>query len=275
MCPLQNRMLRTARRLRVVAPSRRVGAGDATADARRGQQARLTVRARAATSPGALRGRVIASPCALCQRPPRVETRLGMTEVTQWIVRARDGDREAADQLFKAVYADLLGLARAQVRRGEGGGLGSTSLVHEAYFRLAKPAALAIHDRAHFFAVAARAMRQIAVDHARERLTIKRGAGAAQTTLGAMEGVSGDALRHEQMVALCQAMDALDCADPRLARLVELRFFAGLTLEEAGEVLDLSPATLKRDFRRARAFLQSRLGDADGDAGEPLDAIEP
>lgn len=197
-----------------------------------------------------------------------------MTEVTQWIARARDGDREAADQLFRAVYADLHGLAKAQVRRGEGGGLGSTSLVHEAYFRLAKPAALAINDRAHFFAVAARAMRQIAVDHARERLAIKRGAGAAETTLGAVEDLSGDALRHEQMVALSQAMDALETLDPRLARLVELRFFAGLTLEESGEVLDLSPATLKRDFRRARAFLQSRLGESGCEQGELLDAID-
>jgi len=192
-----------------------------------------------------------------------------MSEVTLLIARARGGDREAADRLFRAVYADLHGLARGQVGRGEGGGLGSTSLVHEAYLRLAKPAAMAINDRAHFFAVAARAMRQIAVDHARERLAGKRGAGAAQVTLGAAADVAVDDLRHDQLVALNEAMEALEAADARLARLVELRFFAGLSLEESSEVLGVSPTTLKRDFRRARAFLQARLGE--GDALNALD----
>jgi RNA polymerase sigma factor (TIGR02999 family) len=183
-----------------------------------------------------------------------------MTEVTQLIGQARGGDRAAAEQLFRAVYDDLHRIAARQVGRGEGGGLGSTSLVHEAYLRLARPEALAMNDRSHFFAVAARAMRQIAVDHARERLAAKRGGGAPVTTLGAADAVAADDGRHEQLVALNQALDALEAADARLARLVELRFFAGMSLEEAGELLGLSQSTLKRDFRKARAFLHARLG---------------
>jgi len=197
----------------------------------------------------------------LWQRARRVGGGRRVAEVTEWIERARRGDREAAEQLFRAVYADLHRVAARQVGRGEGGGYGSTSLVHEVYLRLAKPEALALNDRAHFFAVAARAMRQIAVDHARERLAAKRGAGAAHTSLSAAADVATDTARHDLLVALDEAMAALEAADARLARLVELRFFAGLKLEEAGEMLGLSPTTLKRDFRKARAFLHARLGD--------------
>jgi RNA polymerase sigma factor (TIGR02999 family) len=188
-----------------------------------------------------------------------------MTEVTQLIGRAREGDRSAAEALFRAVYDDLHRIAARQVGRGEGGGHGSTSLVHEAYLRLAKPESLGVNDRSHFFAVAARAMRQIAVDHARERIAAKRGGGAAVLTLGAADAVAADDGRHDQLVALNEALDALEAADARLARLVELRFFAGMSLEEAGELLGLSPTTLKRDFRKARAFLHARLG------AEPID----
>ncbi len=192
-----------------------------------------------------------------------------MAEVTQLIERARKGDVDAARALFESVYHDLHRLAARQVQRGSGG-LGSTSLVHEAYLRLARPEALSVNDRGHFFAVAARAMRQIAVDHARERLTAKRGGGLADVTLGAAEGMHGeDAQRHDELLALNEALDALERADARLAKLVELRFFAGLNLEEAGEALGLSSTTLKRDFRRARAFLHARLGP--GSAADALD----
>jgi RNA polymerase sigma factor (TIGR02999 family) len=183
-----------------------------------------------------------------------------MSDVTRWIVEARAGDREAATRLFRAVYDDLHRLAARQVGRGEGGGLGSTSLVHEVYLRLARPEALAMNDREHFFAVAARAMRQIAVDHARERVAAKRGGGAMVTTLGAADQVAADAGRHDELVALDEALGALEAVDSRLARLVELRFFGGLSLEDAGDLLGLSRSTLKRDFRKARAFLHARLG---------------
>jgi len=187
-----------------------------------------------------------------------------MGEVTLLIGRARDGDREAADALFRAVYDDLRRIAGRQAAGAGAGAHGATSLVHEAYFPLAKPEALALNDRRHFFAVAARAMRQIAVDHARERLAVKRGAGAPMTTLGAVDAQAADDARLERLLDLDEAMKALEASDERLARLVELRHFSGLQLDEAGEVLGLSEATLKRDYAKARAFLHAWLGD-----GEP------
>ena len=186
-----------------------------------------------------------------------------MAELTQLIARARAGDSSASDDLFRAVYDDLRHLAGRQVGRGDGGGLGRTSLVHEAYFRLAKPEALALSDREHFFAVAARVMRQIAVDHARSRLAAKRGGGADITGLDAAAATPDDGPRHDQLIALNGALDELDAADRRLARLVELRFFGGMTLDEAGGALGLSPRTLKRDWRKARAFLHARLGNGE------------
>lgn len=184
------------------------------------------------------------------------------SEITRWLGQLRSGDREALDRLVPLLYDELRGLARRLLdQERPGHTLTPTSLVHEAYLRFVRPGALAVNDRAHFFAVAARAMRQIAVDHARERLAAKRGGGLPDTTLGAADRVpADDDGRHDQMVALNEALDALEAADARLARLVELRFFAGMSLEEAGELLGLSPTTLKRDFRKARAFLHARLG---------------
>jgi RNA polymerase sigma factor (TIGR02999 family) len=179
-------------------------------------------------------------------------------ELTLLIARARDGDRGAAESLFRAVYDDLRRIAGRQGPH-HGDGHGRTSLVHEAYFRLARPESLNVNDRQHFFAVAARAMRQIAVDRARERLTVKRGSGAQATTLGAAEDVQRDDDRLERLLDLHEALEALEAADGRLARLVELRVFSGLLLEEAGDLLGLSRATLKRDWRKARAFLHARL----------------
>ncbi len=186
-----------------------------------------------------------------------------MGEVTLLIGRARDGDRAAADVLFRTVYDDLRRIAGRQAAGNGSHGPGRTSLVHEAYFRLARPESLNVNDRRHFFAVAARAMRQIAVDRARERLATKRGGGAQETTLGAADDALADPGRLEGLLDLDAAMGALEAADERLARLVELRLFSGLLLEEAGELMGLSPATLKRDWRKARAFLHARLGGAE------------
>lgn len=185
-----------------------------------------------------------------------------MTDVTGLLVQARGGDREAAAALFRAVYRDLHRIAARQVGRGDGGGLGDTSLVHEAYLRLARPEALAVRDREHFYAVAARAMRQIAIDHARESLAQKRGGGAAVTTLGAAAGVAAPDDRHERLLALNEALQALEGIDARLAQLVELRFFVGMSAEETAELMGLSTTTLKRDWRKARAYLHARLGHA-------------
>ena len=182
-----------------------------------------------------------------------------VAELTQLIGLARAGDGDAADRLFAAVYADLHRLAARQLRVADGGGMRTTSLVHETYLKLARPDALDVADRAHFFAVAARAMRQIAVDRVRAAWSAKRGGGVAHATL---DGVAAPADDRDlaDLLALDRALSRLEALDVRLARLVELRFFAGMTLEEAGAVLGLSERTLKRDWRRARAFLHGTLG---------------
>jgi len=182
-----------------------------------------------------------------------------MAELTQLIGRARAGDAEAATALFQAVYAELRQLAGRQVGRGESDGIGRTSLVHEAYLRLARPEALAMNDREHFFAVAACVMRQVAVDHARARLAAKRGGGADVTGLDAAGLEPDPRAGHDDLIALNDALDALERVDARLARLVELRYFAGMTVEQAGEVLGHSPRTVMRDWRKARAFLHAWL----------------
>lgn len=181
-----------------------------------------------------------------------------MAELTQLIEQARGGDSGASERLFNAVYGDLHRLAARQLRAGDGAGMRTTSLVHEAYLRLARPEALDVADRAHFFAVAARAMRQIAVDRVRAHCAGKRGGGAVHATLDTDAGVA-DGRDLADLLALDAALTRLEALDARLARLVELRFFGGMSLEEAGAVLGLSERTLKRDWRRARAFLHGLL----------------
>jgi RNA polymerase sigma factor (TIGR02999 family) len=186
-----------------------------------------------------------------------------MGEVTELIVAARGGDRDASDRLFAAVYADLHRIAEGQVARRRSDGMRATSLVHEAYFRLARPDALQLNDREHFFAVAARAMRQLVVDHARHRARDKRGGGQAALTLDDALPDPDGGQRDIDVLALDQALAELAELDPDLTRLVEMRFFAGLELAEIADVTNRSERSLKRDWRRARAFLYLQLG---GDA---------
>ena len=177
-------------------------------------------------------------------------------ELTELIRAARSGAQAESDQLYARVYADLRRIAAGQLR-GQSV-LGATSLVHEAYFRLARPDSLAVEDRQHFYAVAALAMRQIVLNHVRSQQAIKRGDGVVLTTLGAADQVaSGE--DGADLLALDSALTQLAEAEPRLAKLVELRFFGGMTLEEAGAAVGLSPTTLKRDWRKARAFLHAAI----------------
>jgi RNA polymerase sigma factor (TIGR02999 family) len=187
-------------------------------------------------------------------------------DVTQLLAAARVGDAAAAERLFAAVYADLKRIARRQ-RAGQppGATLSTTALVHEAYLRLARPGNLDLNDRTHFFAVAARAMRQIVVDNARRRSADKRGGGELAVELdegriAAEEGFAAVPGREAELLALDGALDKLEQVDDRLARVVELRFFAGLTFEEIASGMGLSDRTLKRDWRRAKAFLYRELG---------------
>lgn len=196
-------------------------------------------------------------------------------DVTELLAAARAGDSSAAERLFAAVYADLKRIARRQLG-GAGETLSPTALVHEAYLRLARPGALGQHDRTHFFAVAARAMRQILVDHARRKAADKRGGGIAAGELDEGRIAAGGETAAEDLLALDAALARLAAADERLARVVELRFFGGLELAEIADVVGVSERTLKRDWRRARAFLYREItGAAPADASPPAGPEEP
>jgi RNA polymerase sigma factor (TIGR02999 family) len=175
----------------------------------------------------------------------------GAGEVTQLLHQARGGDRLAVDRLVALVYSDLKQIARGQLRRErQDHTLDATALVHEAYMKLAGPAGLASQDRAHFLGIAARAMRQVLVDHARRVKAEKRGGGWSRTTLGG-KAFTVD-LEPEALLALDQAMDQLE---ERQRQVVELRYFGGLTEEEVAEVLEISERTVRRDWIKARAWL--------------------
>ncbi len=184
--------------------------------------------------------------------------------ITEALAAARLGDRDAFNTVFTAVHAELRRLARAQRRRhSPDATLDTTALVHEAYLKLAAPARLAVEDRRHFFALAARAMRQILVSSARSRQAQKRGGG--MPALSDAEPAGETALSTvspfplPELLAIHQSLDRLEEMDPGLARLVELRFFAGLTEEEVAELRGVSSRTVRRDWTAARAFLLRQL----------------
>jgi RNA polymerase sigma factor (TIGR02999 family) len=180
------------------------------------------------------------------------------SELSQLLARWRAGDPEARDRVFSHVYDELRRLARRQLRRQGVATLSPTTLVHETFLKLADQAQVSWADRPHFFAVASLAMRQILVDHARRRLALKRGHGVHPGVLD--ETSFGLDERAAELVALDGALERLKSLDERQARVVDLRFFGGLSFEEAGEALDLSPRTVKREWRKARAFLFNALG---------------
>jgi RNA polymerase sigma factor (TIGR02999 family) len=173
-------------------------------------------------------------------------------------IDAPPANREALDGLLPQVYDELRRLAASYLRgERQGHTLQPTALVHDAYVRLAASGSISWENRAQLFTVAAQAMRHVLVDHARGRLREKRGGGAVRVTLG--DGVLGPGEADASLVALDDALDALDALDPQKRRIVELRYFAGLTIEETAEALALSPATVKRDWTLARAWLRREL----------------
>lgn len=172
----------------------------------------------------------------------------------------REGDKAALDQLIPIVYAELHKLAAIYLR-GERPGhtFRPTDLVSEAYLRLSGSATPAWNDRVHFFAVAARTMRQILVDHARKRIAGKRGGGEAPVTFDEAL-VAGD--RPADLVALDDALEALAGFDDRKARVIELHYFGGLTQDEVAQVLDVHVNTIARDLRLAEAWIHTHLRDS-------------
>jgi RNA polymerase sigma-70 factor (ECF subfamily) len=186
--------------------------------------------------------------------------------LTRLLQRHRKGDDEAFDELVSIAYDQLRRVARAQlVRRGTPGTLSPTSLVHEAYVQLRDERGVDWQDRGHFFAISARAMRRILVDHARRRGAKKRGDGMPVFVLDEFDPAidqSNQADHADRILAIDQAVTALGRVQARLAQLVECRYFAGLTEEETAEALGVSVRTVQRDWIRARAWLLKTLGDS-------------
>jgi len=179
-------------------------------------------------------------------------------DVTRLLVLWTGGNQQAMEDLLPLVYDELRKLARRYLQRERPGHtLQSTALVHEAYLRMIDQHDVSWQGRAHFFGIAAQMMRRILVDHARGRDAAKRGAGACKLTLD--EDLLAPAERDINLVALDQALDTLSKLDSQQGRIVELRFFAGLSIEETAEVLKISPATVKRDWAMAKAFLSRQL----------------
>ena len=177
--------------------------------------------------------------------------------VTRLLIDLSAGDRDAADRLLPLVYAELQRLAHARLQHErDGHTLATVDLVHEAYLRLVDVTRVDWRDRSHFFAVAATVMRRLLVDWARARAADKRGGGQAALPLDALaaDGVAA-APRPEVLVALDEALGRLALRSERQARVVECRYFAGLSIEETAAVVGVSPTTVKDDWRLARAWL--------------------
>jgi RNA polymerase sigma factor (TIGR02999 family) len=164
----------------------------------------------------------------------------------------------SGNRLFDSLYQELRALARRQIRRrGYGGTLDTGALIHEAYLKLAESPRTRVRDRGHFLALASRVMRQVVVDYTRRQTAVKRGGGKLQMLPESIAEPAGSGV--EDLLALDQALERLEVLEPRLAKLVELRFFGGLSAEEAAQALEVSVATLNRDWLKARAFLHSEI----------------
>ena len=175
-------------------------------------------------------------------------------ELTVFLARWSTGDKEALNEIFPRVYGELRRVAAGQLRRErQDHTLQTTELVHESYMRLLGRGDVAVETRAQFFAVAAQIVRRVLVDHARKRLSSKRGAGAATFVLDESLDIAGE--RGLDVLRLDDALSDLSRMDSRQGSIVEMKFFAGLEIEEIAQVTGLSTATVKRDWASARAWL--------------------
>lgn len=183
---------------------------------------------------------------------------MAIQEITLMLKAWGDGDRAALEQLSATVYDELRRLAHRYLRREQRGHtLQTSALVNEAWVRLIDAEQVDWQNRAHFFGVSAQLMRQILVDFARSRQSQKRGGEVCRITLGEAEDIAVE--KETDLVALDDALNALAALDSRQSKVVELRFFGGLSLEETAEVLKVSPGTVRRDWRMARAWLHREL----------------
>jgi RNA polymerase sigma-70 factor (ECF subfamily) len=180
------------------------------------------------------------------------------SDITAHLAAWKDGDAAALDRLVECVYPDLKRIAHRQLRRGPAGeSLVSAALANEAYLKLVHAGGLGCQNRVHFLALCAQVMRRIIVDHARQRGAAKRGGGVVYVTLDDLPAPAPAGAAD--VIALDEALQALAGLDARKARVVELRHFGGLSVEETAEVLNVSVETVKRDWRMARAWLLAEL----------------
>ena len=184
------------------------------------------------------------------------------SEITGLLVNWCDGDRSALDRLLPLVEQELHRIARRYMRReSPGHTLQTADLVHEAFLKLIDQSRVRWQNRAQFFGVAARIMRRVLLNHARDHNRLKRGGGALRVSLSEAEVMSAD--ESVELLALEDALTKLELFDPRKSRVVELRFYGGLSVEETAEVLKVSTPTVMRDWRMARAWLLRELSDGD------------
>ena len=188
--------------------------------------------------------------------------------VTRLLQDCGAGDQQALEQLLPLIYNELRRLAHNFLyRERPGHTLQTTALVHEAYLKLIDQRDARWQNRAHFFALAAQAMRRILIDSARRHAAHKRGGPGEKLSLDEAAGVSSEP--DNNLLALDEALDALAVLDRQQSRVVELRYFGGLTIEETAEVMSLSPATVKREWAMARAWLYEAMSGGATDAGRP------
>ena len=181
-------------------------------------------------------------------------------DITLWLSAARSGDKSALDRVLSTLYSELHTMARRHLGGNQGHTLDATGLVHEAYIKLIGRGTAEFEDRAHFFAYAASAMRIVVVDYARQRLAVKRGGDLHRVTELPEDAVGGLRL-DEDMLGLDTALNRLAAVDKKLAQVVELRYFAGLSETEIAELLKRSERSVRRDWQKARLYLLASLQD--------------
>ena len=179
-------------------------------------------------------------------------------EITSLLIAHRDGDRQAFEDLVPLVYEDLRRIARRQLARHRvSGTLNTTALVHEAYLKLVDQTRVEVNDRNHFFAIAARAMRQIIIDYARKRSAQKRGGGVRPISLDKVQIAVTE--QAEMLLAIDNALEKLSSLNERLTRVFECRYFAGLSEQETADALAMSLRTVQRDWMKGKAWLRREL----------------
>ena len=181
------------------------------------------------------------------------------SDITHWLSAAQAGDRDALDRALSVLYRELHALARRQLGMNAGHTLDTTGLVHEAWLRLIGQKQASFDDRAHFFGYAATAMRSIVIDHTRQRLAHKR--GGQWQRVSQLEEIPGQVRLDEELLDLDRALSKLEAAEPRLAQLVEMRYFAGLAESEIAQLQQRSERSVRRDWHKARLFLLGALDD--------------